>query len=838
LDPKGRLFHLNFKRWSLNKVIHNTTVSFVPRFACVQVLALLLLGLLSLAQADETVKPDTLLQARAALKQIASQVAGAEKASAEQLKALKKEIAKVRSSAQDCVQEAEQKIEVLDNELAILQPNPAPGTQSDTATGTQAADQSEAPVSPAIARQVRDLQGSKASLQERVATCKLMLLNIEDLNSNIDDYLRSLQKRQLLTLGPNLASVIRANLYEREHWMQFSRQLSEKSAGWGAIGPVYLLGAAGGGLLGFIFGVVLGRIAPRRFQERMANMKIGEEGVSGALVAAFLSSASRYAPIVFALGGIVAYVTFIPSPVGDLRLPVAIICALLAYFVIAALVRGLLSPCPPATHYLPLPTGVAISLSRRIRVLAMVAVFRWFMLELDAEGLLDDTMYTLIRMIIGIVWVMNVIWVCWLLRQIEGWQDKWGLLLMLSVALFGGVVAAGIGYFNLAALVIDGITYSLLLLGLALVLSQFFSDLFDGLDEGRFDWQKAVRRSIGLKGQEYVPGLGWLRLVVNLVLWTGVAGLLLRIWNPNENISAEILAYFTEGFQVASLTIVPAHLLWSLVVLALLLTLSNWLKGRLDTKWLVKTRMETSAREALVTSFGYVAASIAVLVALSVAGISFSNLAIVAGALSVGLGFGLQNIVNNFVSGIIMLVERPVRSGDWIVVGNTEGYVQRISIRSTTIRTFDRADVIVPNSDLISGQVTNWTLGNTWGRAKVDVGVAYGSDIETVIAILLDVANKHPEVFKGNPQLPDPDVLFLNFGDSSLNFELRVIIHDINRRLHVISDINRAINTEFKKHGIEIPFPQRDINFRGPLQMEANSTAPPRAPDGGESTGK
>ena len=205
-----------------------------------------------------------------------------------------------------------------------------------------------------------------------------------------------------------------------------------------------------------------------------------------------------------------------------------------------------------------------------------------------------------------------------------------------------------------------------------------------------------------------------------------------------------------------------------------------------------------------------------------------------AGALSVGVGFGLQNIVNNFVSGIIMLVERPVRNGDWIVVGNTEGYVQRISIRTTTIRTFDRADVIVPNSDLISGQVTNWTLGNTWGRLKIQIGVAYGSDIETVIETLLEVANNNAEVIKGNPQLPDPYALFLDFGDSSLDFELCAIIRDVNRRRHVTSDINRAINAAFIKKGIEIPFPQRDVHFRGPLQIERGSRVPPEAPDGGE----
>ncbi|MFC1719556.1 mechanosensitive ion channel family protein [Pseudomonadota bacterium] len=815
-------------------MIRKTTRPVLFRFAFCQVLALLLLGFMGQALAAEAVKPDALPQAQATLKQIARKVAVAETASAEQLKTLKKEIAAVRSDAQDCVQEAEPKIQVLDSELAILQPAPTPATQSKTATGAQATDQSQAPVSPAIARQIRELQDSKASLQERIDTCKLMLLNSDDLDSDVDDYLRSLEKRQLLTRGASLVSVIQASLDEQGRWKQFTGPLAETSAGWGAIRPVYLFGAAGFGLLGLSLGFILGHILPHRLQARMARMKIEEKGFSGALAEAIMSSAFRYAPVVLALGGIIAYVTFYPSPAGDLRFPITILYSLLAYFVLAALIRALLNPCPPAAHYLPLPVAIAIPLSHRSRVLAMVVLFRWLVQELHADGLLDDTMYTLIREIIGIVWVLNVIWVCWLLRRIEGGENKWVLLLLLGLALSGGMVAGWIGYFNLGALVIFGITASLLLLGLTLVLGQFFSDLFDGFDEGRFRWQKAVRRSMGLKDQDYVPGLGWLRLVVNLVLWLGAGALLLRVWDPNEDITAEILAYFTEGFQIANLTIVPTHLLWSLIVLALLLTLTDWLKGRLDTKWLVKTRMEPSSREALVTSFGYVAMGIAALVALSVAGISFSNLAIIAGALSVGIGFGLQNVVNNFVSGIILLVERPVRNGDWIIVGNTEGYVQRISIRSTTLRTFDRADVIVPNSDLISGQVTNWTLGNTWGRAKVQVGVAYGSDVEAVIAILLDVASKHPEVFKGDPQVPDPYVLFLDFGDSSLDFELRAIIQNINRRLHVISDLNRAINTEFNKHGIEIPFPQRDVNFRGPLKMEPDSTTPPQAPESGE----
>jgi len=225
-------------------------------------------------------------------------------------------------------------------------------------------------------------------------------------------------------------------------------------------------------------------------------------------------------------------------------------------------------------------------------------------------------------------------------------------------------------------------------------------------------------------------------------------------------------------------------------------------------------RLNQGAREATVTIIGYLGVALAFVIALAVAGFEFTNLAIIAGALSVGIGFGLQAIVNNFVSGLILLFERPIKTGDWIVVGNTEGYVKRISIRSTMIQTFDRADVIVPNSDLISGQVTNWTLGNTWGRLKIQIGVAYGSDIETVIETLLEVANNNAEVIKGNPKLPDPYALFLDFGDSSLDFELCAIIRDINRRRYVTSDINRAINAAFNKQGIEIPFPQRDLHVR------------------------
>ncbi|MCB1701087.1 MAG: mechanosensitive ion channel family protein [Pseudomonadales bacterium] len=805
----------------------------LSRLLCDQLRVLLLLGqFVSLAYAEASPQPDlppmTQEQAQLALKRLEQRVAAADTASEQQLKELQKEIARVRSTAQNCVQAQGPGIELLDSQLAVLLPKDSQGTQSTSTQSSQPTRQAASPSSPAIARQLRDLQDRKASLQDTLASCKLMLLSSNELDSHVDAYLNGLFARQLRTRGPTLASLVRSNLDEGEGWKNFGSRFAARVMRRDAISSLHVAGAAVAALLGF----VLGHFLPRRLRAWTASVQGDRDGVSAGLVQAFVASSASYAPVLCALGSCLAYLIFLASADSDTQFAVTLLFGLLAYFAIAAVIRALLNPCPPATPYLPLPEAIALPLSRRLRFLAVVMLLRFPMLELHEQGLLNDTMFALARQILGWVWVLNVIWAVWLLRKLEGWGDRWALLLLLSLAVFSGGLAAGFGYLNLGMLVIVGVAYTLLLLGVTLVLIQFFSDLFDGLDEGHYGWQRTVRRVIGLKAGEYVPGLGWIRLAVNLVIWIGAGLLLLHIWDANENVTSDIFRYFTQGFQVGSVTIVPSHLLYAIFVFAIMLTLTGWLKDKLNTRWLVKARMEPSAREALVTAFGYLAAAVAFIVALLFAGFDFASLAIIAGALSVGLGFGLQNIVNNFVSGVIMLVERPVRIGDWIVVGDAEGTIQSISIRSTTIRTFDQADVIVPNSELISGQVTNWTLGNTRGRIKVQIGVAYGSDVETVINTLIEVARNNSEVISGSHLQPDPYVLFLAFGDSSLNFELRAIIRNVNNRMHVISDINREINAAFNKLGIEIPFPQRDINFRGPLHTGRDPGATPGASDG------
>ncbi len=246
------------------------------------------------------------------------------------------------------------------------------------------------------------------------------------------------------------------------------------------------------------------------------------------------------------------------------------------------------------------------------------------------------------------------------------------------------------------------------------------------------------------------------------------------------------------------------------LIILIFVFISRILKKRFFKRILDSINIEEGLQFTLIRMGQYLTITIGVIVAFQFVGIDLSALAVIFGFLSVGIGFGLQNIASNFISGLILLFERPINVGDRITVGDTEGDVENIQIRSTSIRTLNNITIIVPNSEFVSNQVTNWSHGDSKIRIDLPVGVSYSSDMKKVIEVLKYVADNNKELLKA----PAPEVLLIGFGDSSIDMQLRFWINDPKRYYGVRSDINFAIVEEFRKNGIEIPFPQRDLNLR------------------------
>lgn len=381
-------------------------------------------------------------------------------------------------------------------------------------------------------------------------------------------------------------------------------------------------------------------------------------------------------------------------------------------------------------------------------------------------------------------------------------------------AVSAAIVSAALGYIPLASFLVGQMLW-VIIIGMVAVLALALID--EGIGNGLSSkglLGRRMREATGMTAssidQLSVLGSGLARLL----LFTVLALIVVAPWGVETANVAQTLRAAFFGFQVGGVTISFSTIVVAMILFALGLFITRAIRSWLETRYLPKTSLDPGLRNSISTIFGYVGVAIAAGIALSQLGLGLEKLAIVAGALSVGIGFGLRSIVENFVSGLILLWERPIRVGDWIVVGDEQGTVRRINVRATEIETFDKASLIVPNAEFISGRVKNWVHSDRSARIIIPVSVEYTADPEDVQKLLREAALAHREVMSE----PKPIVVFKNFGESGLDFELRCFV-DVDALLVTRSELLFEIFRRLREAKIAIPYPTRRVEI---TQMPAD----------------
>ncbi|MEE4237538.1 MAG: mechanosensitive ion channel domain-containing protein [Anderseniella sp.] len=727
----------------------------------------------------------------------------------DELTKLRAEIEALREQVRQADQEVEQPLAQISNQISLLGPEPAEGASETASVAAQRAQLNKA----------RDeLAGAKAQLA--LVSGSVSQLAAKAAQTERDRFLNTLLGNTKSAVNPMLWTGWAAELpalWDRtvRLFSGFATQLTDANDGrsW----PVWLLLAC---LLSIIAAVtVICRMIAQRARRGQPGEAEFQKYLRTVMVPAGYTLTAVIAFFLFRLiYGIIA-----PDTPRMLRLVDALGAALVGFAFMRAVARSILSPGRPEWRVVPLSSHAAAE---------------WLWLSTIAFGLIGfstvlKTLTDLVNMDARFAEGSNALLALLLaaiaarliltarhdgagedagepgLKPAFGWvtymiQPAWLLVIGAFVALLFGYITLG-SYLSSNVYIVATVVallYCIRCLSDAFVaqglkprsrISKMLKSAFSMSDKGIN--RASIALNAGVDMSLLLLGLP-LVLALTSLTWVDV-----RSWLTT--------AFF--GFKVGDITISLSSILVAVVVFAIGLGLTRFVTGWLDRRILTPTDMDAGVRNSLRTAAGYLAVIIVLLMAFAAAGVDFSNIALVAGALSVGIGFGLQSIVNNFVSGLILLAERPIKVGDWVQVAGGEGTVRKINVRSTEIETFDRCSIIVPNSSLISDTVSNWTHGDLMGRVRVMVGVSYGADPKQVEEILLDCARSHPRAL----QFPEATVLFKDFGASSLDFEVRVFIDDVNWVAFVGSDLRFTIHKALKEAGIEIPFPQRDVNVRG-----------------------
>lgn len=684
----------------------------------------------------------------------------------EETEKLRTRLFELQNQANECVSSLEKDVQVNKNKIEAL--------------GEKAEDEA-----PELMAQRKSLEEESKQLNQQVAICRLVLVGTEEQLDKIAAFRQDKISQQLTT------RTTPAWIALRSFPADFRKQLASlaEDTGWFHAGWFWGL------LLSLIAllpaGVVIGRLL-KDFEKR--NAEDDRLKVRARLAGMY----GRRLPWVMLFVAIGTTQALVGNSYGAYSFVIGL--ALLTSPLLDYALCNERERCPASV-----PLRVLWTLS----LLSLVIMLVPYAFP-DSE----NTIVIAFRSVLGLFFLIMAIWlVISLLTYPELARYKWVRWPLIPLFMTGPL-AYILGYQNFGIFFSRGIfgTLMVAVLGWLLYRTLVIALRPPSMGKGGADTTDAEFDRFSLR-----------RVVVLIIVILTSSLLALRLWQLTPRDTASLTYRLSQPFQIGEISLVPSKLFLGLVIFLLFWMIARLLQRTATNLLQTRDPASRGARQSFITLLAYVLITIGFLVSLSAAGLDLSNIAIIAGALSVGIGFGLQNIVSNFISGIILLFERPIRPGDWIRVGTTEGYVRKVRIRSTIIETFDRAEVLVPNSDLLSNQVVNMTLSDGMGRIIIPVGVAYGSNTKKVREIILRVAKDHPQVIQSDSGVPPPRVLFRDFADSALLFELRCFVKNVDYRLIVESDLRYAIDDAFRAEKVEIPFPQRVV------YMHQASTDPAKA---------
>lgn len=737
----------------------------------------------------------------------------------DELQALRERVLAIASSARDLEARLEPQLQAVRARLQQLGPQPAEGE----------------PPEPEELRQRREAeQGELSRTDTALKNTRLVAVRAEQLANDISATRRDRMTERLTEVGPSAfspelwAAVLRDAAAGVEQLLELIGETWEEAGeAWGPI-PLMLLGIA-------VSATVVGRILIRSLAQRynVQDREGEEQSISRKLLrAAIITLSIGILPnvLLFALFVILDAYGVADGPFSEVLRGVFTAVGISVF--VFSLARAFLAPQTPRWRLVTLSDGAASRLSAYVSAVGMVLGASVFM-QVTNNALVSAVSLDIARRAIT-AFLIAILFSLALRRLAVEWSERLEaetaedpspvsvilriLLWTVIAIIFGALV---LGYVSLAGFLAVQMVFAVTVISILWLAVGVTDDLITTYVTPGRSAGRALQAGFGLSSggvkQIAVLSSGILRLA--LIVFALM--LILVPWGFEADRWTSWLKAAFFGFDVGEVTISLSSILTALLLMALGIAATRAIQRWLGSNYLPNTRLDVGMRNSIRTMAGYVGVIAAVVFAFGYVGLDLENVALLAGALSVGIGFGLQSIVNNFVSGLILLAERPIKEGDWIVVGAEQGYVRKISIRATEIETFDRGTVIVPNSDLITGTVKNWTHSSMIGRVDVSVTVAQGAATQKVHDLMLEIAREHPSVL----YYPEPAVLLWDFKDGAMSFRLWAFIGDINYVYNVASDLRFEIERRFAAEGITIPFPQRDLRITNIETMETEAGA-------------